>query len=91
MEYPVYEFKGTKYWSRPGWQGQHETLRFHDSWDWIMPVWIKFRDLFEPPNTKHEDWINSLQWYLFSSDSPKRFAERLAYAIKWYNSTKTNG
>lgn len=70
------------------------SFQYHTSWDWIMPVWVKFRDLDfvedSESDHKHMDWINSLQWYLFSSDEPKRFAERLAYAIKWYNSQSPN-
>lgn len=69
-------------------------LNYYTSWDCIMPVWVKFRDLDfvedSESDHKHMDWINSLQWYLFSSDEPKRFAERLAYAIKWYNSQSPN-
>lgn len=65
-------------------------LCYHDSFDWLMPVWMKFRDLqFEKENeSKHGDWVISLQWYLFSSDSPARLADRLTYAIEWYNTTK---
>jgi hypothetical protein len=60
------------------------TLKYDTSWDWIMPVWIKFRNL-NCSYPRYEEWINSLQWYLYSSDEPKRFFERLVYAIKWYN------
>lgn len=68
-------------------------LKYHKSWDWLMPVWIKFRNLEFSEDSQsdhdHRDWINSLQWYLFSSDEPKRFAERMVFAIKWYNSQKS--
>lgn len=65
-----------------------EELRFEQSWDWIIPAWIRFRDLDFPKNSdlelKHTAWVTSLQWYLFSSNEPKRFTERMAYAIKWF-------
>lgn len=64
-------------------------LNYYTSWDSIIPVWIKFRDLDLDFHGEYGKWITSLQWYLFSSDEPKRFAERLAYAIKWYNHSKT--
>lgn len=77
------DFMGSGWWHR-------DFLRFDKSWDWIMPVWAKFRDLEMTHGNKgaHGRWIYSLQWYLFSSDDPKPFAERMHYAIKWYNSTK---
>jgi hypothetical protein len=59
-------------------------LKYHSSWDWIIPVWIKFRKL-ELDNKYFSEWCNSLSWYLYSSDEPSRFAERLYYAIQWYN------
>lgn len=60
-----------------------------NDWNKLMPVWIKFRDLEFTKDSQlyrdHQDWIVALQCYLFSSDDPKRFADRLYYAIKWYN------
>lgn len=66
-----------------------DEMKYQTSWEWIMPVWIKFRNLNLDLEGEYGKWINSLQWYLFSSDEPKIFAERLAYAIKWYNSQST--
>lgn len=57
---------------------------YHQSWDALMPVWMKFRDL-EIKNPEHAEWCYSLSWYLYSSNDPKRFWERLCYAIKWFN------
>lgn len=65
---------------------------FSETWDGVMPVWVKFRDLDfvedSKEDLKHRDWIDSLFWYLYSSSEPKRFSQRIAHAIKWYNSTK---
>lgn len=75
-------------WGRSNWTSS--SFHYFDSWDWIMPVWSKFRDLnieiIGIHDEEHSKWISALQWYLFSSDEPKRFAERMYYAIKWWNS-----
>jgi hypothetical protein len=65
-----------------------DDLKYFESWDCIMPVWTKFRDLDEE-GEQFDGWITSLGWYLFSSDTPDRFADRLYYAIKWYNTKRT--
>lgn len=57
------------------------------SWSWIMPVWIKFKNLnLEEPN--YTAWVDSLANYLLRSDTPNGFTERLAYAIDWHNKNK---
>ena len=57
---------------------------YHESFDWLMPVWIKFRGL-SLQNADYEQWVHSLSWYLYSSDTPFRLFDRLVYAIQWYN------
>lgn len=67
-------------------------LKYHTSWDWLMPVWTKFRQLMKPgSNDMFDEWVNSLGYYLLSSERPDRFCERLYYAIQWYqHQTTTN-
>ena len=60
--------------------------RYDAYWDCVMPAWIKFRDIAYDSLDKYEGWLDSLQYYLVTSDEPKRFAQRLGYAIKWFNS-----
>lgn len=62
-------------------------LEFHSDWNWLMPAWIKFRNL-NLDSKEYSEWCSSLGWYLYSSDEPSRFCERLAFAIKWYNTLK---
>ena len=62
-----------------------EELKYHSSWDWLMPAWIEFRKLWNGEENEHGKWITSLQYYLAYSDEPIRFFERLVYAIQWYN------
>ena len=61
--------------------------RYDKFWDWIMPVWIKFRDL-NIDSKEYSDWLSSLSWYMYSANEPKALFERLVYAIKWYNEQK---
>lgn len=70
---------------------EYHDLRYHKDWNLIMPVWVKFRDLRfdnESAEKGHSEWCGSLSWYLYSSNEPARFCERLYYAITWYNSLK---
>lgn len=84
-----YYYSASKFYARDNYSGGSwfKTAKYHCDWGWIMPVWIKFRSL---GLTEHEylDWLSSLSWYLYSSDSPKWLCERLYYAIQWYNQLK---
>lgn len=60
------------------------SLRYEESWNWLMPIWIKFKNL-NLKNDEYWQWLESLSYYLTTSDEPKRFHERLFYAIEWYN------
>jgi hypothetical protein len=64
----------------------YEGMKYCTSWDWVIPVWIKFRKGWDGKDEKYGEWLDSLGWYLYSSDEPMRFFERLVYAIAWYNS-----
>lgn len=59
-----------------------EQRQYHSSWDWIMPVVIKIRDLAIPEYTKKKD----VQHFLVVAD-----IENLHFAvvqfIKWYNTS----
>lgn len=69
------------------------SLQYHSSWDWIMPVWIKFRDIDISEesdaikNNMHK-WINCLEKELCSADVPYDIFNSLATAIQWYNNYK---
>lgn len=63
-------------------------LNYHERWDLLMPVWIKWRNTV-PVCKDSDDWKNSLSYYLLTSDEPKRFHHRLYYAIIWYNQQTT--
>lgn len=65
-------------------------LQYHSSWDWLMPAWVKFRNLWDGKNEEHGKWLDSLGWYLYSSDEPMRFFERFVYCLKWYNEVGIN-
>jgi hypothetical protein len=59
---------------------------FQKSWDWLIPVWIKFRDL--PSNKKHKEKNLSLAVKLASASKPLDFFTHIVEAIKWYNENK---
>lgn len=65
-------------------------MQFSTSYDWLMPVWHKFRDLrFEDNLThllqhgNHSIWIQSE----LSMGNINGLFEKLAEAIEWYNTT----
>ena len=66
-------------------------LRYNESWSWIIPVWIKFRDLKvdDFDYIDHSDCVDHLKDLLFRADSPSDFFHHLVEAGKWYNQTKT--
>lgn len=84
--------KATRFWSDAKAINRFysESLHYHESWDELMPVWTKFRQLMKPgSNDMFDEWVNSLGYYLLSSERPDRFCERLYYAIQWYNNQST--
>lgn len=68
--------------------------KFSTSWDWLMPVWIKFRDLNIDRSVDSSTWFqlrifrNKIQRILPNSNSPSDFFPHLVEAVKWYQSTK---
>jgi len=71
-----------------------EDLKYHISYDWLMPVWVKFRDL---ENEIVDYQFNKLAFYVLKAkikdlltekDTPIEAFEELAKAIEWYNTIK---
>jgi hypothetical protein len=66
-------------------------MKYHTSWDWLMPAWYKFRGLSLPYELCH-----------LHANYCARISQQIAYgtianvypvlvnAIKWYNQQKTN-
>lgn len=65
--------------------GRTWTIQYERSWDVLMPVWIKFRNL-NIKGEEYDKWLDALGWYLYNSNEPGSFFERLVQAIKWLNS-----
>lgn len=70
---------------------------YSKSYDWLMPVWYKFRDLHKGINTQvlldiHKDYRKEIGNTILNSwDSSEGCAEAcklLAQAIEWYNANK---
>ena len=76
-------------------------VAYHTSYDWIMPVWRKFRDLplethsqdtpesfWEP--TKYGEYFEMIKSALVASDTPEDCFNILYEAIAWLNSLNQN-
>ncbi len=67
-------------------------LKFHESWDWLIPVWHKFSDLERPLQPRHKamwEWYYSkIKSELLGNNTPNQAFLRLVDAIEWYNATK---
>jgi hypothetical protein len=70
------------------WDGMHSVK--YETWDWIMPIWYKFREMSKEMNSHPEEIVykghcyriaNAVSW-LDIYDA----IEKLSSAIKWYNS-----
>jgi hypothetical protein len=72
----------TKHWEFP---------RYLTSWNWLMPVWYKFRDL-KMDLALHDYKTYKQHWYELANDIPRKPIEHvfkaLVEAIKWYNTVK---
>ena len=71
---------------------ESKDMVYHTSYDWLMPVWVKFRDMMETyPPTNQQDFLDGyshLQLIKHAiADKPITEAFRaLVSAVKWYNS-----
>ena len=67
-----------------------DDLEYHSSWDWIMPVWYKFRDLKfneETASKLHLNYVARLAQGL-AYGTIEEFFHNMQIAIKWHNKTK---
>jgi hypothetical protein len=69
-----------------------EDVKYHSSWDWSRPVWLKFRELnFKVAHRRwmHETFKDRLIADL-TNGTIAEFHEGLYRAIQWYNKQKAN-
>jgi hypothetical protein len=73
-----------------------DDLKFHTSYDWLMPIWVKFRDLHPTidmnddiahETIKYSRYKTSITYKLLHSTIEEVF-EELGKAIEWYNTIK---
>jgi len=64
-------------------------LKYHTSWDWLMPVITKIKDLIlnNHPYDISIDKVDVLNLYITASI--ETVWEQTVYFIQWYNSNKT--
>lgn len=68
-----------------------DEMDYKNSWDWLMPVWYKFRDLkFESATDmrKHRSFCSEIAMGILSDGISEAFKE-LVKGITWYNSIKS--
>lgn len=74
-----------------GQQWAVEGLKYHSNWNWLIPVWIKFRDL---PYLRikevleHAEYMEYIQRAICQNETPSEAFEALVKGIIWYNSIK---
>jgi hypothetical protein len=78
------------------WEFRVEEAKYHSSFDWIMPVYFKFRDLSdiqEERFTQHDYWIKKIVEalkYGDKDDCPSKAFVKIVEAIQWYNQQTIN-
>lgn len=97
MELQFQEANGLRMYSYDDWGYLISELEYSTSWSWIMPVWIKFRDLkidkkefdgYINNSRLHYKKVSNLGSILIDANSPSNFFPHLVEAVKWYQSTK---
>lgn len=91
-------YDGRKYWRYPNGKliihsnEYRSEMKYHSSWDWLMPAWYKFRDLAftdrknEIPHSHHCQSISRAICY---EDIGSAYS-RLSNAVEWYNEYLTH-
>lgn len=91
---PTPKGKGKGHWDFTEWGKacwNSDGFRYHDSFDWLMPVWYKFKELKCPE--PYQDHWNKLgefkrvvgQAILHHGPTPSEACRLLAEGIRWYN------
>lgn len=65
----------------------YTACKYHSSYDWLMPVWHKFRDLETKGMEKmiHCDYVEKLESAILWHPITEAF-DLLVEAVEWYNS-----
>jgi hypothetical protein len=62
-------------------------LHYHSNWEWLIPVWYKFRDLrFDDAKSqfKHADFKLNISYCICYRDIQSAF-QSIISGIQWYN------
>jgi hypothetical protein len=70
-------------------------LKYHSSWDWLMPVWFKCKKigLFMMTNGFDSLWLDKskeIESAIVNEINCDLAARRISYLIDWYNKNKTH-
>lgn len=74
------------------WTTNLKDLRYHTSWDWLMPVIDEISKVCKPYSEAHFYWNNTIDIRIFRETIEVTYAEIVKF-IKWYNVqiNKTDG
>lgn len=99
--YTPKEFLENAYWKNTTTKHSSIELKYHSSWDWIMPCIEKIEKLGYTMETQR-DWegdywlaFNTMSGFIGSNHKKEKLFDRHYFAvmefIKWYNKNKENG
>lgn len=86
---PYLSYSRTMYLVRGYWWPLRK-LKYHTSWDWLRPVWDKFRDLKFSEETAmklHLNYVARLAQDI-AYGTIEEFHNNLSISIQWYNQQK---
>jgi hypothetical protein len=69
-------------------QWQEQDLKYHTSWDWLMPVWQKFRAMPDDVDGKQLHYEIEIGHAILRDPTPSAAASLLSKAIIWIQSLK---
>lgn len=84
----MFEKDGERNWVKP------DDLQYHTSWDWVMPVWGKCKEigLWMMLNGYDKLWLEKakeIENAIINELDCAKAATKLSQLIEWYNETKS--
>lgn len=58
-------------------------LHFHESWDWLIPVCRKFKDL-DLPSSKYHQYVEAIDSSIIDEYDINQAFETVVAAIEWF-------
>ncbi len=84
--------EGDSFWMGDDANEYPDEIKYHKSWNWLMPVWYQFKDLkFEEETARklHLNYVARLAQDL-AYGTIEEFFHNIGIAIKWYDNQSKN-